>query len=37
MVAELLVFSVDPRQYIVSTTEEMLARLVNLEKKAVQA
>ena len=26
MVAELLVFSIDPRQYIMSTTEELLAR-----------
>ena len=30
-------FSVDPRQYIMSTTEELLARLVNLENEAVQA
>ena len=30
-------FSADPRQYIMSTTEELLARLVNLENKAVQA
>ena len=30
-------FSVDPRQYTMSTTEELLARLVNLENEAVQA
>ena len=30
-------FSVDPRQYIMMTTDELLARLVNLENKAVQA
>ena len=30
-------FSVDPRQYIMSTTEELLARLVNLANEAVQA
>ena len=29
--------SVDPRQYIMSTTEELLARLVNLENEAVHA
>ena len=37
MVAELLVINVDLRQYVVSTTEELLARLVNLENEAVQA
>ena len=30
-------FSVDPRQHSMSTTEELLARLVNLENEAVQA
>ena len=29
-------FSVDPRQYNMSTTEELLARLVNLKNEAVQ-
>ena len=28
---------VDPRQYIMTTTDELLARLVNLENEAVQA
>ena len=28
---------VDPRQYIMTTTDELLARLVNLESEAVQA
>ena len=30
-------FSFDPRQYIMTTTDELLARLVNLESEAVQA